>query len=179
MKQQTGNMFMCPTDLLLVTTNSYVRTDGRLVMGRGAAKDMTRHYTTADMTFGALVDRHAHAGLYGVLIDPANHLPPWRDTPEALLDIEAKRTGGRRSGMSFYAPIRIGIFQVKYHWGKPAVMDLIEYSVGRLCEMLCESPMSGWSVSLNFPGIGNGGLEKEVVMPLVQRLPDNVTVWTK
>lgn len=32
-------------------------------------------------------------------------------------------------------------------------------------------------IHLNFPGIGNGGLKRSNVLPLLERLPDNVKVW--
>jgi len=32
-------------------------------------------------------------------------------------------------------------------------------------------------IHLNFPGIGNGGLPRTQVFPLLQPLPGNVTIW--
>lgn len=68
---------------------------------------------------------------------------------------------------------RIGFFMVKDHWRQPAKLDIIEDSV---------SDLSEWAhhferIDLNFPGIGNGKLTREDVLPLLLKLPDNVHVW--
>lgn len=144
MKLATGNMFSHPADLILVTTNSYVRTDGGLVMGRGAAAQLKIIYPRIEYVLGEqLLHRSRYTPRYGLLFAP-------------LLN-----------------NIRYGAFQVKYHWGKPAVPDLISYSVSKLIEIAPQYH----SISLNYPGIGNGGLSKEAVRPLIEPLPNNVTVW--
>lgn len=119
-------------------------------MGRGAAAEMRKHFPYAETTFGALVKKHAvkdeHGYLrYGVLLFETMRKPRW------------------------------GIFQVKHYWGKPAIPELIVYSVDCLCYIAARYE----SISLNYPGIDNGGLTREAVEPLIERLPDNVTVWTR
>jgi hypothetical protein len=150
MKLARGNMFLHPADLILVTTNSYVRSNGTLVMGRGAAAQVRQFLPGAEAIFGSLVQSVTKGQVfanYGVLVEP---IPPTRK----------------------YA-LRYGIFQVKYHWGKPAIPDLISYSCTKLQEISHLYP----SISLNFPGIGNGGLGRDEVLPLIEGLPGNVTVW--
>lgn len=143
MKLATGNMFDHPASLILVTTNSFVRSNGELVMGRGAAAELRRHMPNAESVFGSLVRKTPGLGVW------------------------------KQYGVMTCGPY--GIFQVKYHWGKPAVPDLIKVSV--FC--LQSIARNYHSISLNYPGIGNGGLTKEAVWPLIQGLPDNVTVWEK
>lgn len=70
---------------------------------------------------------------------------------------------------------RIGAFQVKYHWRDKADLMLIHLSADKL-RMLAEI-FPGSQVALNYPGIGNGQLNKEIVEPLLGFLPDNVDVW--
>lgn len=67
----------------------------------------------------------------------------------------------------------IGYFMVKRHWRLPAEILIIEDSVLDLCEYA----HSFRRVDLNFPGIGNGKLAREDVLPLLQVLPDNVHIW--
>lgn len=145
MKLSTGNMFSHPASLILVTTNSYVRDNGTLVMGRGAAAELRRHMPDAEQVFGTKVwsfsPQRRHVQLqYGVITSG-----PW------------------------------GIFQVKYHWSKPAIPELISHSV--FCLQLIAPNYQ--SISLNYPGIGNGGLTRGEVWPLIKGLPNNVTVWVK
>lgn len=69
----------------------------------------------------------------------------------------------------------IGAFQVKRHYYEQASIELIKKSCGMLFEYL----LNGWDcrVIMNFPGIGNGHLDVEEVLPIVSLLPDNVTLW--
>lgn len=69
----------------------------------------------------------------------------------------------------------IGYFMVKDHWMEPAKKDIIQTSVAHLCEYM--DFVSKFRVDLNFPGIGNGKLRREDVLPLLEPLPDNVHIW--
>lgn len=68
----------------------------------------------------------------------------------------------------------VGYFMVKNHWAEPAKLSIIEDSVTSLMDLLTEHDTR---VDLNFPGIGNGKLRREDVLPIIQRLPDTVHVW--
>ena len=65
---------------------------------------------------------------------------------------------------------------VKSHWKEPARLDIIEQSCKVLSYFLAKYPEIS-RVDLNFPGIGNGKLKREDVLPLIEQLPDNVHVW--
>lgn len=70
----------------------------------------------------------------------------------------------------------IYFFMVKDHWKEPAKLDIIKQSVFYLKHGF------DWEdkrIDLNFPGIGNGHLAREDVLPLLQDLPDNVHIWEK
>jgi len=68
MKRETGNMFdefdqHGELHLMFVTTNSYIRTDGALVMGRGAAKVMAHRFPEFPYELGKNIE---HLGIYGI-----------------------------------------------------------------------------------------------------------------
>ena len=70
---------------------------------------------------------------------------------------------------------KLGIFQVKRFYGDSASLELIDYSTSMLYDFAtCHSDKR---IDLNYPGIGNGKLEKSEVEPIISVLPDNVHVW--
>jgi hypothetical protein len=70
---------------------------------------------------------------------------------------------------------KLGAFQVKLHYRQPAGLELIRYSTAALCTWCVEHPDA--SIHLNYPGIGNGRLQREDVLPIIAQLPAQVTVW--
>lgn len=67
----------------------------------------------------------------------------------------------------------VGFFMVKDHWRSPARLDIISDSVDELIHMAEVYER----IDLNFPGIGNGKLARDYVLPVIQDLPNNVHVW--
>jgi hypothetical protein len=67
-----------------------------------------------------------------------------------------------------------GIFQVKRFFGEPADPEIIKESARMLALYANDCP--DVNIRLNYPGIGAGRLSREVVYPLIEGLPDNVTV---
>ena len=73
-------------------------------------------------------------------------------------------------------PIKpFALFQVKTHWQHDAELSLIEHTVR--CLLLHAKGYN--TVDRNFPGIGNGKLLMEDVLPVIDCLGDNVNVWIK
>jgi hypothetical protein len=79
--------------------------------------------------------------------------------------------------------VKLGAFQVKRHYGQPAG---ISASSARALEPIRHSTaaLRGWcvahpdaQVALNFPGIGNGRIRREDVLPIVTPLPHQVIIW--
>ena len=70
----------------------------------------------------------------------------------------------------------LGLFQVKQHFKDKADLGIIRHSVVKMQEHIKNHP--GDLYALNFPGIGNGKLQYDEVKPIIDALPDNVTVWT-
>ena len=71
--------------------------------------------------------------------------------------------------------VKLGAFQVKRTFSEKASLDLIRLSVKMLDVFIKQHPQI--RVALNFPGIGNGRLAKRYVSPIIETLPNNVTVW--
>lgn len=69
----------------------------------------------------------------------------------------------------------VGFFMVKDHWKNQARLDIIERSCKELDSWIMDDAMD--RVDLNFPGIGNGKLKRGDVLPIIEKLPDNVHVW--
>ena len=70
MEYRTGNLLEHLQDYnyVLCTTNSYIKKDGSLVMGRGFAKDIKLTYAGIDIHFGNLITNYCkHLGTYGIL----------------------------------------------------------------------------------------------------------------
>ena len=145
----TGEMWSVydEADLFLITTNSTLKRNGALVMGRGIARQARDdRFAGLDLALGQeIASRCGSMGEYGLLVSPR-----W---PTA----------------------KLGAFQVKTHFNQPAQPALIHRSAQALVAWCRMHPQA--SVCLNFPGIGNGGLLREEVLPIVAQLPDAVQIW--
>lgn len=140
-------------DLFLITTNSFLRKDGCLVMGAGIAKEARERYPGIDERLGRFVKMMCgHKGIYNTLISP--------NWPRA----------------------KLGIFQVKRDYAEPADLVQIGRSLRalklRMVQYFQETGCS-MDVHMNFPGIGCGGLEPDHVRPLLESLPHHVHIWRR
>jgi hypothetical protein len=72
MIHKQGDMLanMVPGDIYLVTTNSYIRKDGALVMGRGAARQAATMFPNLPFALGQHID---HLGEYNIGIITDKH----------------------------------------------------------------------------------------------------------
>ena len=74
---------------------------------------------------------------------------------------------------------------VKNHWAEEAKLNIIAESCAALLHGLTPRGnkfsngkyLHTVRVDLNFPGIGNGKLKREDVLPILEKLPDSVHVW--
>lgn len=88
------------------------------------------------------------------------------------------RTGQGQYGLLVsprWPEARLGAFQVKQHYSQPASPELIRQSTTALCFWCAEHPAA--TIAVNFPGIGNGRLCREAVLPIIGQLPEQVTIW--
>lgn len=148
-----GNLWDSTDDVILVTTNATIRKDGALVMGRGVAKEAKEKFPFLPGVLGDQINRYYwDTKKYGVLIThiTLNNFDKW-----------------------------IGAFQVKYNWWEKADLDLIAFSTSRLIDFMEHEDFMGMKISMNFPGIGNGGLDVHRVLPVISVLPDSVTLYMK
>jgi len=153
---QTGNMWSAydDADLFVITTNAAIKRNGALVMGRGIARQARNRFPGLDTALGQQI-----LSVCG--------------SPSASL-----RTGQGEYGLLVsprWPTAKLGIFQVKFHYRQAASLDLIRRSTAMLCAWCADHPYT--QVALNFPGIGNGRLRREDVLPIVAQLPDQVTIW--
>jgi hypothetical protein len=70
---------------------------------------------------------------------------------------------------------KLATFQVKTDWRDSADLDLIRRSTVMLVNWCKAHPDS--QVHLNFPGIGNGKRKRADVKPIIDGLPETVTIW--
>lgn len=148
----TGNMWdvFHDTEWFLITTNPIINKQGLAVMGRGIAKEAADRFPRLRLEFA-----------------------------EQLCQRKLRESNVFTIGR--YDGTRVGCFMVKNHWKERARLDIIEKSVQDLLSTLATiTDIRGYSprVDLNFPGVGNGGLDKEDVRPLLMCLPDNVHIWS-
>lgn len=73
----------------------------------------------------------------------------------------------------------VGYFMVKDHWSEPAKLEIIRQSTEDLLQWVHESERPFRRIDMNFPGIGCGQLDREYVLPIIQKLPDIIHVWEK
>lgn len=138
------------TDLFLITTNPIIRKDKHAVMGAGIAKQAAKRFPSIPKDLATRIEDSVRS-----------------DVP---------------SGCGFigtYDEQKVGYFMVKYHWKEDAKPEIIQRSVDQLiaCIGYIRMYMVNPRIDLNFPGIGNGRLPREKVLPIIEKLPDNVHVW--
>lgn len=70
----------------------------------------------------------------------------------------------------------VGLFQTKTHWRQRSNVELLKYSLSILSAYAYKTRT--YDYHLNYPAIGLGGLDKEIVHPLLMwMLPRNVHIW--
>lgn len=79
--------------------------------------------------------------------------------------------------ISTYDNQKVGFFMVKEHWRESAKLPIIRDSVLDLLQWIQETDQEFSRIDLNFPGIGNGRLAREDVLPIIKELPNIVHVW--
>ncbi len=150
MKLAKGNMWTAyrEADLFCITTNSFVKKDGSAVMGAGIAKQAKERLPGIDLAIGQRILQECGQTRGGVYgLLVSDHWPK----------------------------ARLAAFQVKTNWNDKASLALIRRSTEALIAWCDIHPKA--KVQLNFPGIGNGKLKRDDVLPIIEALPDNVTVW--
>lgn len=143
--------------MYIVTTNAYIDKAGKIVMGRGAAKQATEK-------IGSIAHEATEAvkSKLGYVVDAL--------MPNYIYGFTTVRPP-REEKAGF------GIFQVKYHFKDQADIALIALSMKELKSAAHLFPHVHFR--MNYPGIGNGNLERKMVEPLLADLPDNIVICYK
>ena len=145
---ERGNMWDAfGRGIFMITTNPIQRKDGAVVMGRGIALQAKTRFPQLPYDFGKILTQNFQ-----------------QDTP---------KYAGLIGKYSIHE-IPIWYFMVKSHWANNADLYIISESIKDLAETLKNPQVR---VDLNFPGIGNGKLKREEVLPLLEQLPDNIHIW--
>lgn len=69
----------------------------------------------------------------------------------------------------------VGMLQTKTNWRLPSSCELIRKSLAKLHEYAQQHPEQ--QIGICCPGVGHGKLAIEDVRPLLEQLPNNVTVY--
>lgn len=152
MKLIKGNLWDGPEEIKCITTCGNIDKGGQLVMGAGIALQAKEKYPGLPTYAARRIYNHINknVALYGFVIC---------------------QTDENYSPQNY-----IGLFQSKLNWWDNSGLALIGHSV---IEMNKELQL--WddikSFSLNFPGIGYGGLNRNEVLPILKDLDDRVTVY--
>lgn len=112
-------------DLFVITTNSTLRVDGALVMGRGSARQARNRFPGIAAALGrAIANRCGSGGVYGLLVSPS-----WPDA-------------------------KLAAFQVKTDWRTAADLDLIRHATAMLTDWCAAHPDSQVHLNLPGAGNG-------------------------
>lgn len=151
MKFEKGNMFEDATGPIFVTTSSFILADGSLMMNRGAASDCAIKHPEIARKFGTLARK------YGIM--------------------KKNKLGNNfiRFGCLYDPELKVGVFQVKYHFKDDVDLELIRYSASILAGI---SRCVG-TVNMNFPGCGYGDVERRHVIETLDDILDReaVKIW--
>lgn len=148
---EKGNMWDVfeETDAFVITTNPIINSRGEVVMGRGIAKEAMERFPSIGKDFAVALDI---AG-----------------------DCFGQAPGVGHIGDYGLNSVPILWFMVKDHWKHHADLRIIKRSMHMLAAGAMYEPCKRFD--LNFPGIGNGRLAREDVLPIIEQLPNNVHVW--
>lgn len=148
MKINKGNLWESNADVILVTANSYLKNDGSLAMGKGAALEMKNRFPKLPHVFGEFIkNKCGHLGFYGVCISPENNFSGVLQTKyhykdESTIDLIEK-----------------SLMELTEH------MDLFAENVGYM-----------QNVAVNYPGIGFGKLSMDEVEPTLYKVCENYPI---
>lgn len=163
MREARGNIFEAECDAVGITTNGFVKVDGRAVMGRGCAKVAADMIPIIPMMLGQKLNQegnHVHIihEQNGVDLFTFPVKPKWREyhVPEDVVKhMQDKFSAGDK------VP----------GWASSAIPKLIEQSAHELVEL---TNKKGWEVVvLPRPGCGAGELDWNEIKPLLDPILDD------
>ena len=172
MKEAYGNMLDTTCEVLVVSTNGYVKKDGSCVMGRGIAEQISNLFPEVAFTLGGLI--RGHGNICHILSHPTNRnvgfvsFPVKPVTSHVLPD---------KSNVVPHARNKVKCGDLLMGFWSIANLRLIEDSCKQLVRLADDN---GWSDILcpRF-GCGAGELRWQDVKPICEKYLDNrFTVMT-
>ena len=154
MKIIKADLWNTQDNIVFVTGNSFIKSNGTLTMGKGAALELAKRYPIMPIVFGEIINNTCgHLGIYGIITSK-----PFRS--------------------SINDPMKLfGVFQTKTDFKQNSRIEYIENSTQFLKDF---SEINKFpNISCNFPGIGLGKLDYESVYECIRTLPDNISFYIK
>ncbi len=134
--------------MIVISANSTIGRDGRLVMATTAAREAAQRIQGIERQCAEAIAAHSVDGFYG------------------FLPVRPSRPDKRIIGF--------GIFQTQIEVQSAADPDLIRLSLERLKDFTAMHP--DVKIRMNYPGIGEEGLDPLQVAPLLNEIPPTVTI---
>lgn len=134
--------------MIVVTANASIDREGCLVMHQGDELEAARRIPGIERLCASVIQARSKHDVYGFL-----PIKPSRPVEKI---------------------IGFGIFQVKKNWNDCADPQIIDYSMECLRRYVTAN--RGLKIRMNYPGVGEGGLAAHEIAPLIEPLPENVTV---
>lgn len=174
MKEIVADLFRSPCDAVVITTNGFVSSKGRAVMGRGCAKQACDMFDGIDYHLGGLIVENGNVCqvLGEVTSDDRNYTIVSAPVKPAQIKVD-----NRKSNLVTQYHEKYDVGQVCPGFMSVANIDLIQQTAQQLVALANEH---GWK-TVNCPrfGCGAGELDwgevREVVMPI---LDDRFVVCT-
>lgn len=134
--------------MIVITAHATIGRGGRLVMSTGEAQEAARRIAGIDLQCAQEIETRAVSGVYGFI-----PVRPSRPAENAL---------------------GFGLFQTRREINDPADPELIRLSLDCMNQFIARHPKL--KIRMNYPGIGEEGLDPQMVAPLLDSLPPTVTV---
>jgi hypothetical protein len=175
MKEGVGDLwsYMGHADIVCITTNGFIKTNGECVMGRGCAKqarDRCRGETNIARNLGDKIKRHGNVPVHIFSEEgfEGSHFKTevWSFPVKPDFIILENHN---QAVKHMWNRLRIG--DRVPGWAAKADLDIIKQSAVRLCK---EADRQEWQkIIIPRPGCGAGELDWNEVQPLLQEILDN------
>lgn len=164
MKEIRGNLFDLGADVVCITTNGFVSTKGKAVMGRGCALQAKQLSPGLDRLLGEKIK--AEGNVVNVLLSPIPD-QTWLSFPVKPESVIFDGTNSVKHALSKY---KLGEIVPGYH--AKADLAIIEQSVQQLRALA--DTMPDWQmILLPRPGCGAGELDYAEVKPILEKYLDD------
>lgn len=114
----------------------------------------------------------------GHLVMGAGNAKQAKELCPILPEIFGKKIKEGSGNLNFYGILKYYnyfAFQTKLNWKDKSPLWVVEKSIDQLLEISLKH--SDKQFGLPFPAINHGGLSVDLVKPLLEKLPDNVTIY--